>query len=68
MVALSKATLTNLDAGPRGLETAGGLLMLAPGAEVSVELADADLAAATHSGWFAVTRIDAAPPAKKRAR
>jgi len=68
MTELSKATLTNLDPGPRGLETAGGLLMLEPGAALDVELAAADVAAAKHSGWFAVTRVDAAPPAKKRAR
>lgn len=68
MVALSKVTLTNLDAGPRGLETAGGLIILEPGAELGVDLATADLAAARHSGWFVVTCVDAAPRPKQRAR
>lgn len=68
MTERAKATLTNLDAGPRGLETASGLRMLDPGAALDVELDAADLAAATHSGWFAVTVRDAVPPAKRRAR
>lgn len=68
MAELSKATLTNLDAGPRGLETAAGLVMIEAGAEASVELGAGELAAATNSGWFAVTIVDAARQPKKRAR
>lgn len=68
MAGLSKATLTNLEAGPRGLETAGGLVTIEAGAEARVELSAGELAAAAASGWFAVTIADSEPRLKKRAR
>ena len=68
MAELSKATLVNLEAGPRGLETAGGLVTIEAGAEARVELSAGELAAAAGSGWFAVTIIEPEPGLKKRAR
>ena len=57
-----RATLTNLDPGPRGVATAAGLVTIEPGAEARVELGAGDLAAATATGWFAVATIDAPRP------
>ncbi|MDO9487640.1 MAG: hypothetical protein Q7J32_04635 [Sphingomonadaceae bacterium] len=64
--ALSTVTLANLDAGPRGLETAGGLVMIDAGGEHSLALTAGDLAAATASGWFAVTTVDREPGRRAR--
>ena len=67
MVDLVRATLTNLEAGPRGVVTVAGLVMIEAGAEACVALARGDLEAATASGWFAVATTDAPRP-RRRAR
>ncbi|MFC3711272.1 hypothetical protein ACFOMD_01735 [Sphingoaurantiacus capsulatus] len=54
MADLVFATLTNLDAGPRGVETAAGLVMIEAGGDARVELPAGALAAVERSGWFAV--------------
>lgn len=54
-----RATLTNLEAGPRGIAAAAGVVMIEAGAEACVELDAGDLAAATATGWFAVATTDA---------
>ncbi len=64
----TQATLTNLDAGPRGLETAGGLVMIDAGGALTRAFAAGELAAATASGWFAIRTADPAPRPKRRAR
>jgi hypothetical protein len=65
---MTRTTLTNLDAGPRGLETAGGLVMIDAGAALTRTFAAGELAAATASGWFAISTADPAAPPKRRAR
>ncbi len=64
----TRATLTNLDAGPRGLDTAAGLVMIDAGAALTLALTAGELAAATHSGWFAIATVEPAPQPRRRAR
>ena len=51
--------LTNIDSGPRGIESAAGLVMIAAGADARIELARGEIEAAAATGWFAVAVSDA---------
>lgn len=44
--------VTNIAPGPRGLNTKDGPVMLAPGQEMDVNLAEGELASSKGTGWF----------------
>ncbi|CAL8972846.1 hypothetical protein RHODGE_RHODGE_01021 [Rhodoplanes serenus] len=45
--------ITNTQAGPRGVNTTAGVVLLGPGEARDLDLPDAELAVARRTGWFA---------------
>lgn len=46
------AKFTNFTKGPKGLNTEAGLVYVAPGETVDVEISNAEAASAKKTGWF----------------
>ena len=44
--------ITNIEKGPRGLNTKDGAILVEPGQTVDVELVEAELKVAKATGWF----------------
>ena len=44
--------ITNVEKGPRGLNTTSGPVLVEPGQTVDVELSKEELAVAKKTGWF----------------
>ena len=50
--------ITNTQAGPRGIHTTSGSVMLAPGETVDVEMEAGEIASAKQTGWFSFSEIE----------
>lgn len=55
--------ITNTQAGPRGVNTTAGVVLLGPGEARDLDLAEAELAAARRTGWFAFGEPEPEPAA-----
>lgn len=59
------AKFTNFTKGPKGLHTREGLIYVAPGQTVDVDISQAEADSAKKTGWFTAPKSAAEPEDKK---
>ena len=57
--------ITNVQTGPRGLNTLHGPVIVEPGLTVEVEMSDAEREVSLATGWFQIDAPAAKPAGKK---
>lgn len=58
--------ITNVEKGPRGLNTKDGPILVEPGQSVDVDLSEAEAKIAKATGWFDFGKADAKPADEKK--
>jgi hypothetical protein len=58
--------ITNIEKGPRGLNTQEGTILVEPGQAVDVDLSEVEAKIAKATGWFDFGKAEAKPADEKK--